>query len=70
MRYIIGKSDELQEVEFEESLKTPMPLRVNNCFIKTYKPVMDDAPYRIFDTMSDYKKWCNENLPKWLGYGE
>ena len=33
------------------------------------KPVMDDAPYRTFDTMEDYRRWCEENLPDWLGYG-
>jgi hypothetical protein len=31
-------------------------------------PVVDDAPYRIFDTMAEYRKWANDNLPVWLGY--
>jgi hypothetical protein len=22
-----------------------------------------------FDTMEEYLKWCEENLPDWLGYG-
>jgi hypothetical protein len=38
-------------------------------FIHTYKPVMDDAKYRSFDTMEEYRRWCEENLPSWLGYG-
>ena len=38
-------------------------------FIKTYKPILDDAPYRSFDTMADYRDWCQKNLPDWLGYG-
>ena len=38
-------------------------------FIRTYKPVLDDARYRSFETMAEYRKWCEENLPKWLGYG-
>jgi len=38
-------------------------------FIKTYKPVLDDAPYRSFETMEDYRRWCEANLPDWLGYG-
>ncbi len=37
-------------------------------FVKTYKPVIDDAPYRIFDTMRDYREWCDKNLPEYLGY--
>jgi hypothetical protein len=38
-------------------------------FIKTYRPVLDDAPYRSFDTMQDYRDWCEQNLPSWLGFG-
>lgn len=29
---------------------------------------MDDAGYRSFDTTAEYRLWCNENLPSWLGY--
>jgi len=43
--------------------------RLRYAFIRTYKPVMDDAPFRAFDTMADYRRWCEENLPDWLGYG-
>ena len=38
-------------------------------FIHTYKPVLDDEPFRAFDTTADYRRWCEENLPDWLGYG-
>ncbi len=38
-------------------------------FVKTYKPVLDDAPCRTFDTMAEYRAWCQKNLPEWLGYG-
>lgn len=38
-------------------------------FIKTNKPVMDDATYRSFDTMEQYRRWWEETLPDWLGYG-
>ncbi len=55
--------------EFEAAARRPMAQRFRYAFIKTYKPVMDDAPYRVFETMSDYRKWCAENLPDWLGYG-
>ena len=27
-----------------------------------------DKPYRSFETTEDYRKWCNENLPRWFGY--
>ncbi len=55
--------------EFEAAARRPLEHRFRYSFIKTYKPVMDDAPYRTFDTMEDYRKWCEENLPDWLGYG-
>ena len=38
-------------------------------FIHTYKPVLDDVPYRSFESMEEYRHWCDQNLPSWLGYG-
>jgi hypothetical protein len=55
--------------EFEAAANRPLPLRFRYAFIHTYKPVLDDAPFRAFDTMADYRRWCEENLPDWLGYG-
>ena len=55
--------------EFEAAQRRSLPVRFRYAFIKTYKPVMDDANFRAFDTMEDYRKWCEENLPSWLGYG-
>ena len=55
--------------EFEAASKRPLEQRMRYAFIRTYKPVLDDAPYRLFETMEDYRKWCDENLPDWLGYG-
>ena len=55
--------------DFEAALKRPLALRWRYSFIKTYKPVLDDASYRSFDTMEAYREWCEENLPEWLGYG-
>jgi hypothetical protein len=55
--------------EFEAAARRPLEQRMRYAFIRTYKPVLDDAPYRAFDTMEDYRRWCEENLPDWLGYG-
>jgi hypothetical protein len=55
--------------EFEAAAQRPLELRMRYAFIKTYKPVMDDARFRAFDTTADYRRWCEENLPDWLGYG-
>src|SRR5438093_9664479 len=49
--------------EFEAAAKRPLETRMRYAFIHTYKPVMDDAKYRAFDTMKDYRRWCEENLP-------
>jgi hypothetical protein len=55
--------------DFEAAASRPLELRMKYAFIRTYKPVLDDAPYRSFDTMQEYRDWCEANLPSWLGYG-
>ena len=55
--------------EFEAASRRPLETRIRYAFIRTYKPVLDDSPYRSFQTMEEYRRWCNENLPEWLGYG-
>jgi hypothetical protein len=55
--------------EFEAASRRPLELRMRYSFIHTYKPVLADASYRSFETMEDYRRWCRENLPDWLGYG-
>lgn len=54
--------------EFDAAARRPLKMRMRYAFIKTYKPVMDDVGFRAFDTMEDYRRWCEENLPWWLGY--
>jgi hypothetical protein len=55
--------------EFAAAARRPLAQRFRYAFIKTYKPVMDDEPFRAFDSTADYRRWCEENLPDWLGYG-
>jgi hypothetical protein len=55
--------------EFEAAARRPLAQRMKYAFIRTYKPVLDDAPFRTFETMADYRAWCEANLPEWLGYG-
>lgn len=54
--------------EFEAAARRPLEVRFRYSFIRTYRPVLDDASFRTFDTMADYRRWCEENLPEWLGY--
>ena len=55
--------------EFEANARRPLAVRLRYAFIKTYKPVLDDAAFRSFNTMEDYRRWCESELPSWLGYG-
>lgn len=55
--------------EFTAAARRPLALRWHYAFIRTHKPVLDDAPFRSFDSMADYRRWCETNLPVWLGYG-
>ncbi|HSD28897.1 MAG TPA: hypothetical protein VLL75_16475 [Vicinamibacteria bacterium] len=57
------------EADFEAAARRPLRTRLRYAFIHTYKPVLDDAPYRSFDTMAQYRDWCARELPDWLGYG-
>ena len=55
--------------EFESAARRPLETRMKYSFIRTYKPVLDDETYRSFDSMEEYRRWCEDNLPDWLGYG-
>ena len=55
--------------EFEAAARRSLETRFRYAFIHTYKPVLDDVSFRAFDTTADYRRWCEENLPDWLGYG-
>ena len=55
--------------EFEAAARRPLEQRMRYAFIHTYKPVLDDAEFRAFDTTAQYREWCDKFLPDWLGYG-
>ncbi len=42
--------------EFEAAARRPLAERWKYAFIKTYKPVLDDAPYRSFESMAEYRQ--------------
>ena len=54
---------------FEAAARRPLAVRLRYAFVRTHKPVLDDAPYRSFERMADYRAWCETQLPSWLGYG-
>jgi hypothetical protein len=56
-------------LDFEAAARRPLEQRMRYAFIRTRKPVLDDARFRAFDSMADYRHWCETALPSWLGYG-
>jgi hypothetical protein len=46
----------------------PLEMRLKYGFFRTYKPVLDDAPWRAFNTLAEYRAWCETNLPSYLGF--
>jgi len=68
--YNIGKIDQEEEdkLDFADGLSRPVEERIELGFIMMKLPVIDDAPYRIFNTMEEYRDWASRQLPRWLGY--
>ena len=60
-------SEEFRE-QCRRQLERTVEQRLKYGFFRNYKPVLDDAPYRVFETMAEYRKWADENLPEYLGY--
>ena len=49
-------------------LKRTIDQRIKYGFFRNYKPIDDDESVRVFESMEDYRKWADENLPRYLGY--
>ena len=66
------KDDNLEDFrrQCERNLQRSVEERMRYGFCYVYKPVLDDEPWRSFDSTAAYRKWCRDNLPKYLGYGE
>jgi hypothetical protein len=64
----IPKADAEFAEQCRRQMERPIEERIRYGFCRMYKPVLDDAPYRVFDTMAEYRKWCAENLPDYLGF--
>ena len=64
--------DELSDfrAQCERNLARSLAERMRYGFCSVYKPVLDDAEWRSFDSMAEYREWCREHLPVYLGYGE
>lgn len=68
--YRLGKLSEEEQLklDFEDALSRTIEERIELGFILMKIPIIDDVPYRVFDTIEEYRKWMDNNLPKYLGY--
>ncbi len=68
----MNKHDELED--FREQCRRNLQRTINEWmrygFCYVHKSVLDDAPWRAFASTAEYREWCRENLPVYLGYGE
>jgi hypothetical protein len=68
----VKQTDEQALEQFREQCRRqmdrPLALRLKYGFCRTYKPILDDAPWRSFSTMAEYRNWCAMNLPDYLGF--
>ena len=68
--YHLGKPNEKEELKlnFSDGISHTIQERIELGFIPMKIPIVDDAPYRIFNSMNRYREWTNKSLPRWLGY--
>jgi hypothetical protein len=68
---MMNDDDQVME-EFREQcrrqMERPLHDRMKYSFYWTYKPVLDDAMWRSFNSTAEYREWCERNLPEYLGY--
>ncbi len=51
-----------------QQLARDVSTRIKYGFCHVHKPVLDDVALRAFRTMAEYRAWCEEALPEYLGY--
>lgn len=69
--YSFGKPPDDMEAWREQccrQMKRDTLSRMKYGWFHTYRPVLDDASYRIFNSTAEYRAWCRENLPAYLGF--
>ena len=65
-------NEEQTAEEFREQcrrqMQRPLALRIRYGSCRLHKPVLDDAPWRSFNSLAEYRAWCEASLPEYLGY--
>jgi hypothetical protein len=67
----VNESSILDDFKHECELTIGMSVedRIRHGFTYENEPSPDNARWRSFDSMKEYRRWCDENLAKELGYG-
>ena len=68
MKQTDAQTEEAFREQCRRQMNRPLSARIKYGFYRVYKPVLDDAPWRSFDSMAEYRAWCAENLPEYLGF--
>ena len=68
MKQADAHDEQLFREQCRRQMARPLAARIKYGFNRVYKPVLDDAPWRSFDTMAEYRAWCEANLPDYLGF--
>jgi hypothetical protein len=59
--------DDFKE-QCRNQLKRSLAQRLKYGFFRQHKPILDDAPSRVFETMTEYREWADKTLPRYLGF--
>ena len=70
LMYRIGKTTEKEHLrlDFLDGLSRTVEDRIGLGFVPFKIQAIDKMPYRIFETMEEYRKWSEKELPRFLGY--
>ena len=68
MKQTDQQAEDLFQEQCRRQTNRPTRDRIKHDFNRVYRPVLDDAPWRAFDSTAEYRTWCDANLPEYLGY--
>jgi len=68
MKQTEQQAEEAFRAQCRRQMDRPLALRIKYGFNRVHKPVLDDAPWRSFNSTAEYRAWCEANLPEYLGY--
>ena len=60
--------DDAFREQCRRQMARPIASRMKYGFCRVNRPVLDVPGVRTFDTMREYREWCANNLPAYLGF--